>query len=59
MFRMNEKYLKLTLVIPWNLKGLSVEIHRCGCQSDCQMENRPRLPVTVSCPVNNYSSMKQ
>ena len=34
MFRMNEKYLKLTLVIPCNLKGLSVEIHRCGCQRD-------------------------
>ena len=32
MFRMNEKYLKLTLVIPWNLKGLSVEIPRYGCQ---------------------------
>ena len=30
--RMNEKYLKLTLVIFWNLKGLSVEIHRCRCQ---------------------------
>ena len=54
-----EKYLKLTLVIPWNLKGLSVEIHRCGCQRDCQMGIRARLPITVSCLVNNYSSMKQ
>ena len=50
MFRMNEKYLKLTLVIHWNLKGLSVEILRCGCQRDCQMGNRARLPITVLLP---------
>ena len=56
---MNEKYLRLTLVTPWNLKGLAVEIHRCGCQRDCQMGNRARLPSTVSCPVSSYSSVKQ
>ena len=39
---MNEKYLRLTLVILWNLSGPSVEIHRCGCQRDCQMGNRAR-----------------
>ena len=27
---MNEKYLKLTLVVIWNLKSPSVEIDRCG-----------------------------
>ena len=27
---MNEKYLQLTLVILWNLKSPSVEIHRCS-----------------------------
>ena len=27
---MNEKHLKLTLVVLWNLKSPSVEIHRCG-----------------------------
>ena len=51
--------LRLTLVILWNLKGLSVELHRCGCQRDCQMGNRARVPITVSCLVNSYSSMKQ
>ena len=59
MFRMNEKCLKLTLVILWCLKDLSVEIRRCGCQRDCQMGNRTRLPGTVSCQVNNDNSMKQ
>ena len=34
MFRMNEKYLKSTLVIHWNLKDLSVEIRRCKRLSD-------------------------
>ena len=48
-----------TLVIHWNLKGLSVEIRRCGCQRDCQMGNQARLPITVSYQVNNYNSMKQ
>ena len=38
------------LVILWNLKSPSVEIHRCGCQRDCQMGNRLRLPFTVSWP---------
>ena len=37
----------------------SVEIHQCGCQRDCQMGNRLRLPITVSCPVNSYNLMKQ
>ena len=36
---MNEKYLKLTLVILWNLKSPLVEIHRCGRQQYCQMGN--------------------
>ena len=27
---MNDKYLKLTLVVIWDLKSPSVEIHRCG-----------------------------
>ena len=38
------------LVILWNLKSPSVEIHRCGCERDCQMGNRLRLPFTVSWP---------
>ena len=58
MFRVNEKYLKWTSVIFWNLKGLSVEIPRCGCQRDFQMGDRARLPITVVCLVNSYSSMK-
>ena len=30
-------------MIHWNLKGLSVEIHWCGCQRDRQMGNRAEV----------------
>ena len=47
------KYLRLTLVIHWNLKSPSVECRRCGCQRDCRMGNRLRLRFTVHCLVNS------
>ena len=55
----DEREIFETLLILWNLQGLSVEIHRVAVQRDCQMGNRAKLPITVSCPVNSWSSMKQ
>ena len=55
-FLMNEKHLRLTLVILWNLKGLSVEIHRCGCQRDCQVRgylSPPPARSTVAIRLSN------
>ena len=33
---LNKKSLKLTLALSWIPKSLSVDIHRRGCQRDCQ-----------------------
>ena len=42
-----------------NTNSPSAATQRCGCQRDCQTGNRLKFPVTFSCLVNSYSSMRQ